>query len=1250
MVPAPVQSPLGAGKAKLMHAEVLAAGQDHSLAILHPPGLEKSVLYGWGGNVGKPEDCFTNVSPNVVIPEALIDDIMQVAAGRTHSLALRSTGELFTWGRNTFGQLGDCSILGKTQPTKVMNLVRQVAAGVDFSLAVLESGTVMAFGCNAGGRLGNGDARHQQAPTPILEGVRSVTAGHSHCFALLENGQCLGWGANQHGCIRQSGEPAVLTPVIVEVADVLSIKEIKAGSSATLALLSSGEYAVWGRNWQRQISCLTELGATVQLNWRPSDPVQGEVAVDAIADASTYDVKSLMASTAALKQGKTPRSAAEVAAAFAGRSAAEAAMLRSEARAKAAEAAGKAAFNAARTAGMTVPVSAHLAAVAAAQAARDTAEVATTCDEGLPPFAAECAFLAGQAAGLGPLEAAEEAAAGAAKAAFKPPEEKPGPGDASAAMRAAKAAAVAFGVAGERANWIAAVSAGRLVGEAMIFEGQQPYQMAKLASAARSQLAIAEAERGMQRLEDAALEAGRAAHRLAVELGMGEDGALDATAVCASQLAEDFAAAAWKSLEQVAAWAGRAAYGALSHTGATEELMADLAAMCAGRAAAEFLVEEGRRVEEAPTAAGLAASRASEACGSYAVAPKVQRAGKAAGAAAQLLGLSPAECATCAARAAALCASEGRVRAELLAKMAGMAAGNAALAVGLELTQAAEAAQRSAETEGYDAGLTADVAERAGRLAYDKVLGIIHDSDSEEEHEEEVKEETVVEESEPEEVFQGFQSLEEADAAFEAWMFTACERYGKSIHKKVHAKAKNLGRAYALVWQAYRKSHGHQSRMSDLDKDDHALMAFHAKLYKVRAVLRYQNIPHKWIRSHQLGVSQRDVFKKKFPKLRAPVIPVLVKPDGSYVNDSTPLLQELEREYAYPDGVSRSVYPANACCRFLSLLLEDFGDEWMTKVMFAGRFQTEADAKFGAEWQILQSVQVAQSGEQAKQVARAFAERQVGRKRLVGCEDWDTMEYTLRQVCKILDESVSAGNGFLFGDRPTVGDLAIYGQLTQSIFDPLPQKICQETPSVMAWVMKVDDLSGLEVPEDALHDVSPDWRPPKSVMDMLSLCGETYMPFLLANEAAIKSGEKQVKVAIRNGVATHVQPTFKYQVLCLQVLREEFNKLRGSDLECEISWAQDAISFLHADRIPGGAEQFGWPPEAVSIHTGTAAVHAAITQAAKATTNDQNENLFAGPPPVLNAQLAKLAGKEDLQVLHGPGMSETLRWPQERAG
>lgn len=114
-------------------AERLAAGQDHSLAIVRPPGLEKTVLFAWGANVGQPlleQDRFTKVSPELLTPQALMSDVMQVAAGRSHSLALCTTGELYAWGRNSHGQLGDCSTLSKTEPTKVMNLVRQMAAGV----------------------------------------------------------------------------------------------------------------------------------------------------------------------------------------------------------------------------------------------------------------------------------------------------------------------------------------------------------------------------------------------------------------------------------------------------------------------------------------------------------------------------------------------------------------------------------------------------------------------------------------------------------------------------------------------------------------------------------------------------------------------------------------------------------------------------------------------------------------------------------------------------------------------------------------------------------------------------------------------------------------------------------------------------------------------------------------------------------------------------------------------------------------
>lgn len=166
-------------------------------------------------------------------------------------MALLSSGELLSWGRNSHGQLGDCSDRNKTEPTKVLNYVRQVVAGMDFTLALLESGMVMAFGYNAGGRLGTGSTRHQQVPVPILEGVRSVATGHDHAFAILENGQCLGWGVNQHGCIRVGGDPEIHTPIVIEGFPA-GTKEIRAGNSTTLAIGEDGHYSFWGRNFQRQ--------------------------------------------------------------------------------------------------------------------------------------------------------------------------------------------------------------------------------------------------------------------------------------------------------------------------------------------------------------------------------------------------------------------------------------------------------------------------------------------------------------------------------------------------------------------------------------------------------------------------------------------------------------------------------------------------------------------------------------------------------------------------------------------------------------------------------------------------------------------------------------------------------------------------------------------------------------------------------------------------------------------------------------
>ena len=107
---------------------------------------------------------------------------------------------------------------------------------------------------------------------------------------------------------------------------------------------------------------------------------------------------------------------------------------------------------------------------------------------------------------------------------------------------------------------------------------------------------------------------------------------------------------------------------------------------------------------------------------------------------------------------------------------------------------------------------------------------------------------------------------------------------------------------------------------------------------KMRALLRYRRIPFVW---DALG-SPRDVaVAAGLP----PVIPVLRFPDGRLMNDSTPLAYALEREH-----VGRSVIPDDPVLAWLSDLLEDFGDEWVTKMMFHYRWYYAPDRTFAQTW------------------------------------------------------------------------------------------------------------------------------------------------------------------------------------------------------------------------------------------------------------------------------------------------------------
>lgn len=305
---------------------------------------------------------------------------------------------------------------------------------------------------------------------------------------------------------------------------------------------------------------------------------------------------------------------------------------------------------------------------------------------------------------------------------------------------------------------------------------------------------------------------------------------------------------------------------------------------------------------------------------------------------------------------------------------------------------------------------------------------------------------------------------------------------------------------------------------------------------KLRAVLRYRRIPHAW-------VTPGSPESRDLPAPRVQLLPQLVMPgdDGALEarTDTTPLIRLLEASHPV-----RSVVPPDPPIAFVDALVEDYADEWLTKAMFHYRWAFADDAAHAAailpRWFMPN-----QPDERAQAAGAAFAERQVGRLGVVGSNDVTApvIEESYERLLRILDARLTTAR-FLLGDRPARGDFALFGQLTQLVgFDPTPAAIAlRVAPRVVAWVDLVEDLSGLEAPD-------ADWirceRAADAVRPLLAEIGRVYVPFLVANAAALQRGAALVECEIDG--RPWVQRPFPYQAKCLRWLREEWAALEEAD-------------------------------------------------------------------------------------------------------
>jgi alpha-tubulin suppressor-like RCC1 family protein len=189
-----------------------------------------------------------------------LSGVRQVTAGHYHSLALLPDGTIRSWGGNEFGQVGDGTTTNRLSPVVVggsatpLSNVVEVAAGRDFSLAIKSTGVVWAWGGGGNGELGNGTtplSRPQPARVASLTGVVTIAGGRNHALALLSNGSVWAWGLNSSGQLGDGTRTSRSTPV--KVSGVANAVAIAAGADHSVAVLSDGRVLTWGEGESGQL-------------------------------------------------------------------------------------------------------------------------------------------------------------------------------------------------------------------------------------------------------------------------------------------------------------------------------------------------------------------------------------------------------------------------------------------------------------------------------------------------------------------------------------------------------------------------------------------------------------------------------------------------------------------------------------------------------------------------------------------------------------------------------------------------------------------------------------------------------------------------------------------------------------------------------------------------------------------------------------------------------------------------------------
>ena len=183
----------------------------------------------------------------------------QVSAGQAHTAAIKTDGTLWSWGLNDEGQLGNNTTTQQITPVQEFlggTNWKQVACGDNHTAAIKTDGTLWAWGKNYHGQIGDNTDTTQVIPATTFGGGtnwKQVECGGNHTAAIKNDGTLWSWGYNNFGQLGiNTFTTPILTPVQVSTGGT-NWKQVACGFTHTAAIKTNGTLWCWGRNTYGQL-------------------------------------------------------------------------------------------------------------------------------------------------------------------------------------------------------------------------------------------------------------------------------------------------------------------------------------------------------------------------------------------------------------------------------------------------------------------------------------------------------------------------------------------------------------------------------------------------------------------------------------------------------------------------------------------------------------------------------------------------------------------------------------------------------------------------------------------------------------------------------------------------------------------------------------------------------------------------------------------------------------------------------------